>query len=76
MQSGWIFWAELLVITGTSAAYLGIGHALCRRRRWARPACIVLGSVALGYRILTSAFPDRYYIELPYLLLAGVIAPA
>jgi hypothetical protein len=72
----WVFWAELGLIALTSGAFLVIGVLLCRRQVWARYAAVTVGAVCLGYRILTSTFPHRFYIEFPYPILSAVIAPA
>ncbi|MFW6157780.1 MAG: cysteine peptidase family C39 domain-containing protein [Planctomycetota bacterium] len=72
----WVFWAELGLVLATSTAFFLLGLLLSRRHVGARYACIVVGAVGLGYRILTTTFPDRFYVEWPYLLLSGVIAPA
>jgi len=76
LHPGWVFWAELGVVVLTSGTFLVVGYLLCRRHSWARYTSIIAGAVCLGYRVLTSTFPDRFYIELPYLILSGLIAPA
>jgi predicted double-glycine peptidase len=72
----WIFVLELGVVALESAAFLIIGFLLCRKYLWARYPAIVLGAVCLSYRVLSSTFPDRFYISSPYLILTGLITPA
>ena len=76
MGSRWIFLAEFAVVALESATFLVVGYLLCRRERGVRWAAVTVGSVCLAYRVLTSTFPDRFYIESPYLILAGLITPA
>lgn len=76
MYGYWVFWAELALIIMTSTSFLVLGYLLCRRHRWASYTAVTVGAVCLSYRVLTSTFPDRFYVDLPYLVLAGVIAPA
>jgi predicted double-glycine peptidase len=72
----WVFVAELAVVALESGAFLVVGYLLCRRHRWLRYPAMVAGAACLGYRILTSLFPDRFYIGSPYLILTGLITPA
>ncbi len=76
MHPYWVFWAEFAVVALESAAVLLIGYQLCKRYRWARYAGTIIGATCLCYRILTSTFPHRFYIESPYLILTGLITPA
>ncbi len=76
MHPSWVFWAELGVIALTSGAFLVIGYLLCHRRRWVRYAAVAIGAACLIYRILTSTFPHRFYVDVPYLIVEGVVAPA
>jgi len=72
----WVLWAELGIVVVVSGAFLSLGYLLCKRHRWAKYAAVTVGAVCLLYRILTSTFPHRFYIELPYLVRSGVITPA
>jgi len=72
----WVFWVELAVVVLESAAFLGIGYALCKRHPRAQYVAVAVGTICLGYRILSSTFPHWFYLRLPYLVLTGVITPA
>lgn len=76
MRPQWVFLAELAVVVLESGAFLIIGYVLCLRHQWARPLAIAVGTLCIGYRILTSTFPDRFYIESPHLILTGLLTPA
>jgi len=75
LHPSWVFWAELGVIALTGSAFLVIGYLLCRRYRGVRYAAVAIGSACLIYRVLTSTFPHRFYLDLPHFLVEGVIAP-
>lgn len=76
MYPRWVLWAELGIVVVVSGAFLSLGYLLCKRHRWAKYAAVTIGAVCLLYRILTSTFPHRFYIKLPYLVRSGVITPA
>lgn len=76
MQPRWIFLAEFAVVAFESFAFLAIGCLLCKRHKWAYYVCIIIGAGCVFYRVLTSIYPQRFYIPLPYLIVTGVITPA
>ncbi len=69
-------WAELGLVVALSGAFLALGCLVCRRHQWARNAAVSVGAAGVGYRLLTSLYPDGFYIETPYLILTALIAPA
>lgn len=75
MHPSWVFWAELGLTALTSSAFLVVGYLLCRRHRRLRYVAVAAGAVCLIYRILTSTFPHRFYVDLPFSVVEGVIAP-
>ena len=69
-------WAEFGLVVALSGSFLALGFLVCRRHPWARNAAVFVGAAGVGYRLLTSLYPDRFYIETPYLILTALIAPA